>query len=99
VEGVGAYATGIKYAAHGALSEMTLGNGLKEVWDHSPVRLQARRVRLGTAAEPASVAELEFRYCSSENWTAECTTNNGNVLSQKIGAPGMTALTQYYAYL
>ena len=44
------------------------------------------------------MAELEFRYCSTGDWTAECGVNNGNVLSQKISVPGMTALTQYYTY-
>lgn len=62
--GSAAYAGSIGYAAHGAVSQMTLGNNVVEQWDYSAARLQARRVRWGLSGTPESVGALEWIYCA-----------------------------------
>lgn len=57
------YASGVKYAPHGALSEMTLNNGLIERWKYTP-RLQVSNVHLGTGADgtPAAYNRMGLSY-------------------------------------
>jgi len=82
------YADSFKYAAHGAIEEMRLGNNL---WEHTSFnsRLQPVRISLGTSSGEGSIMRLDYGYGT--------TNNNGNVLSQAITAPGL-ALSQIYAY-
>ena len=78
----------IQYAAHGAVSVMALGNGK---WEHTNFnnRLQPTQIGLGTSGTDSSILKLDYGYGT--------TTNNGNVTSQTITAPGLT-LTQCYGY-
>jgi RHS repeat-associated protein len=84
----------IQYTAHGAVSDLRLGNGL---WEHTLFnnRLQPYEIGLGTAKGGNDRLKLAYGYGT--------TNNNGNVLSQTITVPtingvaGVT-LTQSYAY-
>ncbi|MGB7624666.1 MAG: hypothetical protein WBN92_20160, partial [Terriglobia bacterium] len=67
---------------HGAVQTMNLGNGLVESAAYNN-RLQPTQISLGNLA--------------SFGYTYETGTNNGNVQSQTISAPGLT-LTQTYGY-
>ncbi|MBL0161392.1 MAG: RHS repeat protein [Bryobacterales bacterium] len=89
------YATGLEYAAHGALSKMTLGNGVVEQWWHSAQRLQPRRVQWGTASVAESVGALEWQYCAAAGYAQECASNDGNVQRQVIRP---LAETQSFTY-
>jgi RHS repeat-associated protein len=88
----------IQYAAHGAISDLRLGNGL---WEHSLYnnRLQPYEIGLGTAKGGIDRLKLAYSYTSGTNTT----DNNGNVRSQTITVPtigtvtGFTA-TQNYTY-
>jgi RHS repeat-associated protein len=83
----------IQYAEHGAVSAMKLGNGK---WEHTDFnsRLQPTLIGLGVTGTDSSLLKLEYTYGAS--------TNNGNVLTQKITAPkpqgGNLVLTQTYSY-
>lgn len=84
------YLSQIKYASHGAVTEMKLGNNL---WEHTTYnsRLQPDIIGLGIANTSSGILELDYDYGT--------TTNNGNVLSQKITVPGLSqSLVQAYAY-
>ncbi len=78
----------LQYSAHGAISQMRLGNTL---WEHTNFnsRLQPTQIGLGTASSNSSVLQLDYSYGT--------TANNGNVLSQTIVIPGLT-LSQAYTY-
>ncbi|MEK6410398.1 MAG: RHS repeat-associated core domain-containing protein [Acidobacteriota bacterium] len=78
----------IQYAAHGPISAMKLGNGK---WEHATFnnRLQPTQIGLGTSGTDSSILKLDYGYGT--------TSNNGNLLSQTITAPGLT-LTQCYSY-
>ena len=85
------YVSQFSYAAHGAVTSMTLGNNLVEKTDFN-TRLQRTFIKLGTTSNPTSVLQLSYEY------TSTCqTANNGNVLKQTITAPGLS-LTQTYCY-
>jgi RHS repeat-associated protein len=85
------YASQFSYAAHGAISSMTLGNNLVDATTFNS-RLQPTFIKLGTTSNPTSVLQLGYEY------TATCqTNNNGNVLKQTITAPGLS-LSQSYCY-
>jgi RHS repeat-associated protein len=87
------YAAGFSYTAAGAVSAMQMGNGLVEQTTFN-ARLQPVQIKLGTAASPSSVVQLDYGYGT--------TNNNGNLLSQTITAPkttgGSLVLTQTYGY-
>ena len=78
----------IQYAPQGAISVMKLGNGK---WEHTNFnnRLQPTQIGLGTSGTDSSILELDYGYGT--------TSNNGNVISQTITAPGLT-LNQCYGY-
>jgi RHS repeat-associated protein len=78
----------IQYKAHGAVSAMKLGNGR---WQHTDFnnRLQPTQIGLGTSATDSSLLRLDYTYGSN--------TNNGNVLTQQIVAPGLD-VKQTYTY-
>jgi RHS repeat-associated protein len=80
------YATGMSYTPHGAVSGLTLGNGLAESTLFNS-RLQPTQIKVPAG----NLLTLQFAYGG--------TNNNGNVLSQTISAPGLpAALTQTYTY-
>jgi len=70
---VNGYASGISYASHGPISQMTLGNTLVEKRTFSLDRLQPIGVSLGTTQIPTSRLGLNFYYCA--NQALSCTTN------------------------
>jgi RHS repeat-associated protein len=78
----------IQYAPQGAVSVMQLGN---DKWEHTLFnnRLQPTQIGLGTSGTDSSVMKLDYAYGT--------TTNNGNVTSQIITAPGLT-VNQCYGY-
>jgi RHS repeat-associated protein len=78
----------LQYTAHGAVSRMKLGNGLWEHTNFNP-RLQPTRIGLGTTGTSTSLLGLDYDYGA--------TNNNGNLLTQTINAPGLSA-TQGYTY-
>ena len=84
------YGSGFSYAPHGAIEELKLGNNLYEYRDYNN-RLQPIEVGLGTFSGGSDKLKLEFTYGSSRN-------NNGNILSQVITRPSLSALTQSYTY-
>jgi YD repeat-containing protein len=82
------YASQFSYAAHGAVASMRFGN-LK--WEHTSFnnRLQPTLIGLGTSSTDSSILRLDYGYGT--------TSNNGNVMTQKITAPGLT-VNQCYGY-
>ena len=83
------YASGITYAPHGAADKLTLGNGLHEATNFNN-RLQPTQIGLGTTPGATNKLLLNFTYGG--------TSNNGNILTQTITPPGLTALLQNYTY-
>jgi RHS repeat-associated protein len=78
----------VAYAAHGALSSETYGNGLLHQVGYN-ARLQPSTIRLGTGAAPASVLSLTYNYGT--------TANNGNVLDV-TNVVGAATTKQVYSY-
>lgn len=87
-DGAKLYAQGIGYTAHGAITQMQLGNGLVEQWLYNS-RLQPTSVRLGDVAGSDSAFGAALDYGA--------TNNNGNLLSQRITGMGLDR-TQTYQY-
>lgn len=84
------YAAVNRYAAHGAIERMTLGNGLIEQTSFNN-RLQPEEIRLGSSANPSNKLLLQYDYGTN--------ANNGNVLKQTITLPGLAhRLVQTYEY-
>jgi len=87
------YATSMTYAPHGALEQVTLGNGRWETWDFNG-RLQPTAIALGSTQGGSELLGLALTYGSSNN--------NGNLVSQTITMPkdpsGTLVLTQSYGY-
>ena len=79
-----AWAAITQFTPGGAPQQVALGNGLLENWTYSAARWQARRMKLGTAAEPEKWGKLEWSYCPGLAPDAECAGNNGNVQAQWI---------------
>ena len=93
--GATSYASSIDYAPHGAVSDLSLGNGRFEQSCFNS-RLQPTGMRIGSIAttsncsDPGDLLNLGFTYGG--------TNNNGNLLSQVISQPGVGLLTQTYGY-
>jgi RHS repeat-associated protein len=84
----------ILYTAHGAVSDLRLGNGR---WEHTLFnnRLQPNEIGLGTAQGGTDLMKLGYTYTTGTS-TAN---NNGNVRSQTITVPGLTnPIVQSYTY-
>ena len=83
------YASSFGYTPHGAVKELKFNNNL---WEHSNFnnRLQPTQIGLGMTQGGTNKLKLNFTYGT--------TNNNGNVLTQTITPPGITALTQTYTY-
>jgi RHS repeat-associated protein len=77
------------YAPHGAVQQMTLGNGITEShsWNN---RLQQTSVSAG------SLLGLSFYPC--DNGQTICTNNNGNIWRETISVNGTLQATQEYRY-
>jgi hypothetical protein len=78
------YASVTAWWPHGAAKITTYGNGLIESSKYN-TRLQPTELALNSGA----LWKVRYEYG---------TTNNGNVLKQKIDAPGMITITQAYTY-
>ena len=83
------YASTFQYAAHGAVSQVTLGNALVEKTSFNN-RLQPTEIMLGASG---NVFDLQYSYTSS------CQSqNNGNLVEQKIKVNGSVIADQAYCY-
>ena len=92
------------YAEHGAIQTLKLGGLLtgveaaNEVWTYNN-RLQPIETRLRTGGSALNLSRLEYFYCPAQ--LLSCTTNNGNLRSQRISneavgsEPSWTTLQQY----
>lgn len=81
----------IRYAAHGVVDRMKLGNGL---WEHAAFnnRLQTERIELGSSPTDSGKMQLVYGY-------GPANSNNGDLRSQQITAPGvLTPYVQIYEY-
>ena len=78
----------MKYAAHGGVSEMKLGNNL---WEHTNFssRLQSTEIGLGTSSTDSSKLKLTYNYGT--------TNNNGNLQSVNYLGGGLS-YTQTFNY-
>ncbi|HET6979059.1 MAG TPA: RHS repeat-associated core domain-containing protein [Pyrinomonadaceae bacterium] len=78
----------IKYAAHGVVSIVKLGNNL---WEHTDFnsRLQSTEIGLGTTSTDSSTLRLTYSYGT--------TTNNGNLQSVSYLGGGLS-YTQSFGY-
>ncbi len=90
-----AFASSVTYDITGGLGTVTFGNGLQEKWTYSQQRGQVQSVSLGTATTPSSKGSWQYSYCVGASSGTECSTNNGNVVSQLINP---LAVTQSYTY-
>jgi RHS repeat-associated protein len=84
----------IQYTAHGAMSDLRLGNGL---WEHTIFNERLQPVEIGLGTQKSSNDRLKLAYSYGT------TNNNGNVQSQTITVPTInsiqgTTLTQAYSY-
>lgn len=80
----------LQYTAHGAVSQMKLGN---QLWEHTSFnsRLQTTQIGLGVNATSTSLLGLDYTYGITAS------TNNGNLQTQTINAAGLS-ITQSYTY-
>ncbi len=78
----------VTYAAQGAVATQQLGNSK---WERAEFNARLQPTRMGVGSFPAHLDALELLYGYGS------TDNNGNVLSQSIGA-GQTVFTQNYQY-
>lgn len=90
-----AYVTSMTYDPSGGIGKIAYGNGLEENWTYSPTRGQARMVTLGTSAVPASVGSWQYSYCAGQVYSAECSTNNGNIMRHTISPLGAVQTFTY----
>jgi RHS repeat-associated protein len=83
------YTSQLSYSAHGAITDLKLGNNL---WEHTSFnnRLQPTEVGLGTTQSGIDRLKLNYAYGT--------TNNNGNVQTQTISVPGGPTLSQSYSY-
>ncbi|HEX8000712.1 MAG TPA: RHS repeat-associated core domain-containing protein [Pyrinomonadaceae bacterium] len=84
----------IRYAPHGKISALRLGNALWENVVYDPQRLQPTQLGLGTSSTDSSKLRLDYTYS-----TPGLNDNDGNVRSQKITVPEIAQpLVQTYTY-
>jgi RHS repeat-associated protein len=89
-----------QYASNGAVQAMKLGNGL---WEHTNFnsRLQTVQIGLGTSSSDSSKLRLDYAYGLIVGGTLDTTKNNGNIQSQTMTLPGVSAIVsivQNYEY-
>jgi len=80
----------VVYLPHGAISSLTLGNGLQENYGYSGDRLQ-----LTSVAASSNLLTLMYGYCGPG--VTSCTNNNGNLQSQQMTRPN-GSWTDTYSY-
>ncbi len=86
------YVSSVSYHPHGAPYVTTLANGVVETALYNN-RLQPRLLE---AVKTTSLWKQENFFCLSEQ--LGCTSNNGNVVSQKLTAGGTLVLATAYGY-
>ena len=76
----------IRYAAHGGVAALRLGNGL---WEHAlyNARLQPYEIGLGASSADSSLFKLEYGYGLTGGGATDSVRNNGSVRGQKISVP------------
>jgi RHS repeat-associated protein len=86
-----------QYSAAGAVQGMRLGNGL---WEHTNFnsRLQVVQIGVGTSLSDSSKLRLDYTFGVLEGVNLNAARNNGNVQSQTITLPGVSAIVQKYEY-
>ena len=89
VTGASAYASGLQYAAHGAVGQMTLGNGTVETVEYNAF-LQLTSLKLGSSAGASDRWRLQNGFPAGGN--------NGNVRSQTVTVLNGAPLGTQYAY-
>ncbi len=106
-QGTTPYAEVGTFTAHGAIAILKLGwnaaagaEVMTETWSYNN-RLQPMETRVNLRNSSANLTKLEYFYCAGQ--APGCTTNNGNMRSQRIGndAVGPEAAwerTQTYGY-
>ncbi|MGD0500207.1 MAG: hypothetical protein ABSC23_17430, partial [Bryobacteraceae bacterium] len=77
------------YWPHGAVKTLNLGNGVTEASAYNS-RLQMTEIAAG------NLLDVHFYPCTGDQ--PECTTNNGNILREKILIGGQLKATQDYGY-
>jgi RHS repeat-associated protein len=87
----------IQYSAAGAALVTKLGNGL---WEHTNYnsRLQITQIGLGTSSSDSSKLRLDYTYGVLVGGVLDPAKNNGNVQSQTITVPSISAIAQAYTY-
>jgi RHS repeat-associated protein len=95
------YLTSPSYTPFGALSQVSLANGLIERTDYLNGLPQVRQIRLGDSGNSTLRGDWQFRYCNygaSPFFRADsCSANNGNVLGQIHTISG-ASFNQTYQY-
>jgi YD repeat-containing protein len=86
----------IRYAPHGAVEPLRLGNGL---WEHASFNSRLQTEQIGLGASPITSGVLKLGYGSVVNGVLDPTKNNGNPRSRTITTPGAPAsFVQTYDY-
>jgi RHS repeat-associated protein len=93
VASVGGYVSTVNYAAHGAVSSLSLSNGVTETTDYN-ARLQPYRI---TATRGSTLFQYSPLHCAVGTPGDNCATNNGNVVAASLAGPGLSA-TEYFQY-
>ena len=96
------YASNLKYAAHGALGQVTLGNGTVETTGYNG-RLQLTDLKLGSSPGQAGEGtsdrwRLENCYTDADPCIGSGPANNGNVRYQKLTVLNGTPVATVYWY-
>ena len=86
---VGGYVTSVTYMPSGAPLQMVLANGVAENTSYNS-RLQITAIEADMAT--TSLWKLENFYCTNQG--SGCSTNNGNVISQRLTAPALAGGSQ-----
>lgn len=87
------------YAAHGAVMNLVLGNGLRQQRRFN-CRLQQRTAGLGTSLLGVEILNLALDHGTSNSCpqTGPTPANNGNLLGQTIVVNGVTQSVQSFTY-
>jgi RHS repeat-associated protein len=91
------YVTGVTYAPHGGLSEITVAGGARtEQWCYNN-RMQPEVIRLGSATSPGCIADSGDLLRLSYTYGTSDATNNGNPATQTVSRNngGFSAVETY----
>jgi|GEM_PF-754967 len=95
--GLTGYVSSVQYTPHGALQQLVLGSGAKEVWTYNS-RLQPTALNVTNQNTSANLLALGYSYSSGAGANGGSTNNVGNVLSQTITPGTYSAIYQSYGY-